>query len=126
MIYWYICHKCLEKAIGKPVASLSVPEYKSLSEQNAVQIEHDMTDSECKCKECQSVMTKVLGLDQTYVRGYGLADRKGAVNDMNLYKMTENQDPYKQYRTKDEKDDLVDKLRKSKQYNPRARRVFLK
>lgn len=126
MIYWYICYSCLEKAIGKPVASLSVPEYKILLAQHAIKIDHDISDKECKCPTCQLVMNRVLGLDQTYVRGYGLSDRKGAINDMNLYKMTENQDPYKQYRTKDEKDDLVDKLRKTKQYNPKARRVFLK
>lgn len=127
MIYWYACYRCIEKELGKPVTSLSVADFKIETSKHALRIEHQSSERAPQlCPICNHELNRLVSVNQTYVRGYGLADRKGAINDMNLYKMTMGQDPYKEYRPKGDGDELISKLRKAKEFNPKARRVFLK
>ncbi len=45
---------------------------------------------------------------------------------MNLYQMTTGNDPYKEHRKNRDAEDLVLKLKRNKEYNSKARRVFVR
>ena len=71
-----------------------------------------------KCPQCGGTNTEqaFLSVPMTYVRGYGWLDVKGRRNDMNLFKL-QNDDPYEGMRQPGEKDDLVHRLKKGGKFN---------
>jgi predicted nucleic acid-binding Zn ribbon protein len=127
MKHQYICNACVEKAAGKPVKALTVPDYQQVASQLTVTVEHAINETpQVLCSTCGAVMQKVFGLHSAFVRGYGLLDKKGAKSDMNLYSMTDGTDPYASMRKSSEKTDLITKLRQQKDVTPKTTKVFVK
>lgn len=125
MLYHYTCNACIEKAAGKSVRALNISEHNHFAAQFLVEIEHNVNEAPQVICVCGASMRRVVGIQETYVRGYGLNDKRGAKTDMNLFSMLNN-DPYKEHRKPTDAKDLVLKLKQSKDHNPRARRVFTK
>lgn len=124
MLYHYICNNCIGCAAGKPITDLSVDQYNELAARFIVEIEHSVNETpRVECNACNGPMRRAIGVESVYVRGYGLNDKRGAKTDMNLYQMLTN-DPYKEHRKPADSSDLILKLKQSKDYNPKARRVF--
>jgi len=74
------------------------------------------------CPKCNKLSHQIFkSIPEFYVRGYGYCDRAGCKRDMNLYKMTHGDDPYKRYRERGEADNLTSELRKGGKFNPKRR-----
>lgn len=125
MDYTYTCNSCIATAASKPPHKLSVAVYNQLAAQFMVIVEHGVHETpQVICPTCGASMHKVLSIAAGFIRGYGLSDKRGITNDMNLHKMLTN-DPYKEHRTKGDAGDLVGKLRRQKDYNPKSSSVFM-
>jgi hypothetical protein len=103
-------------------------EYAQFTQGFAFKVDHGLIDVPAICcPECgNSRVRKSTNLSDSYVRGYGLLDKKGIRNDMNLYTMTTDNDPYKNHRKQGDKDELVGKLRRNKDHKPKQTDVFMK
>jgi len=124
MIYKYYCKTCVDAEIG-PV-KLTAAERSEALDLLSVQVEHGINDSpNVPCEHGHGNMQKLLGLANSYVRGFGYLDKRGIKNDMNLSKMVEGDDPYAHCRPAGDGQELIGRLRKNKVFNPRPRRVFM-
>ncbi len=105
-----ICRDCFKAKYGKDLKLATNVEY---AEFRTTGFESTV------CPVCGSSNTqKLFGLDATFVRGYGLADKKSVANDIHLSTLQSN-DPYE--RDKADKDDLTLKLNKKKEYNKKPK-----
>jgi hypothetical protein len=122
MTYDFICDDCLEKKTGKPTSDLSVKEYNINCVQLMFKVKRKPSDtSDVKCEACGGSNTrKVMGLNTSYVLGYGYMDKSGAKNDMDLHLMTNDADPYGEHRQAGEKQNVIKKLQKNKEFNPKT------
>ena len=101
MRYDYACRKC----------SSSWEERHGMNERPVI-----------KCKKCGEIAYRAFNtVPESYIRGYGWLDRKGAHRDMNHYKLM-NDDPYARYREPGEKDELATKLKKSGKHTTNPKR----
>lgn len=119
MNYHYVCEDCLQQHSDKPIGELSVDEYQALCTRMAFPVKHGIKEKpEIACPACKSTKTKkLLGLDTTYVRGYGFSDKDGAKNDMDLHLMVSGNDPYKEHRKDGDKQDVIHKLQKKQEFD---------
>lgn len=88
-------------------------------------VNHPMNDKpELKCPLCESAARKVIQkVGATYIRGNGYLDKKGCTRDMNLYKLQKD-DPYGHMRQPGEKDDLMHRIKKAGQHDPKPQRFY--
>lgn len=122
MKYCYICDDCLNEASGGDYRKIPAQEYNKLCEHLAVSVEHKSTEqAEIMCDICGGPnMRRLLTPPSSYVRGYGYLDKQGATNDRDLWLMTQDKDPYKDSRKPGEKEAVIQKLRKNKEFNPKT------
>lgn len=125
MRYLYVCDDCLND-IRKEV-KLNVKEFNAVCMAMAMEVEHPMgrdSDGDIVCKECNGTnLRKLLTVGTIYTKGYGYLDRKGANVDKDLYLMLTNNDPYAEHRKTGDKNEIIRKLRKSKEFNPKTKTI---
>lgn len=127
MRHVYTCIDCIEKVHGA-IDKLSVEAYKQACGEFAWEVEYLASGQqpEIHCPVCNGTnIKKIFMVASTYVGGYGYLDKKGAKNDMNLHLMQTNQDPYKEHRKPGDSDELVQKLRKNKEFNSHPKTMYL-
>ena len=127
MIFHYICNDCLIRASGKPVDDLTVDEYRHLCAKLYQEVRHKIGEKpEIKCDRCSGCnIVRLSSVEESFTRGYGLLDKAGVVNDMNLHTILTGNDPYKEHRQRGDTTDLVNKLRGNKNFKPKQSNVFL-
>ncbi len=125
MLYHYICETCLTEYAKRPIKELSVPDYQALCAQLAFQVQHSTKDKpEVVCPKCSGDKTKkLLGIDSSYIRGYGYKDKDGAKNDMDLHLMVTDNDPYKEHRQAKDKEDTIRRLQKKKEFDTDSKSI---
>lgn len=112
---YYICKKCIENKIGRSIYDLSVSEF------NIVKHEECFIDDMCPDCGASDGITQVYGIETSYVRGYGFLDKKGVKRDMDMHLMNKNQDPYKDHRKPGEDREVMDRLRRSREFDKRSK-----
>ena len=118
MRHRYICIDCLEKHTGVEISKLDVNAYNEYVQA--------FSFSNPICPECSGNNTKkLLGIETSYVRGYGFLDKAGAKRDMDLHKMVSGNDPYKESRKPGDSSDLILRLQKSKEKNKQAKKFHV-
>lgn len=117
MKYDYVCNDCISKAEAKKKRPLTDAERADCM----FETEHAMFPSEAELKErtqcpvCDGhdTVKSFAGQDvHVYVAGNGYLDKHGALRDMNVYKLTE-QDPYANMRVPGEVDEMANRFRKA-------------
>lgn len=117
----YICINCIEAAAGKPVSDLSVEEFNKFKSELAF----TGTDPDV-CPECNGTkVNKVIGIETSYVRGYGYADKKGTKRDMDLHAMSTGKDPYKEHRKMGESRAVITALQRDKEHDTRPKTIHM-
>lgn len=126
MRYYYICDDCLKEAADGDVKSLNVDEYNYICGELTFEVEHSSSDViSLKCELCGgSNIRKLMTPPTTYVRGDGYKDKIGAKRDRDLHLMLSN-DPYASSRKPGDKLDIINKLRRGKEHNKRAKTIKL-
>lgn len=112
----FICLDCIKKKTGKSARDLPVDVFNQLRDEMAF-----------RGNECPSCggrnLSKVLGMETSYIRGYGYKDKKGAKRDMDLHTMITGKDPYKEHRRMGEKRDIITKLQKGREHDTRPKTI---
>ena len=123
MRYPFVCIKCLEDEFGK-LAVLSPDEYLAVILERHWVVDQPPGGPAPTCQQCGGLGKRVFIMADSYVRGYGYADKRGAKNDMNLHLMVTGQDPYGKQRNSSDSKDIVERLRRNKEHNPRSRDIY--
>jgi len=107
---FHVCKKCFCVQHGKDIKLANNIEFTNFRE---------TAFSDSACPDCgSSDIQKIWGIDATFVRGYGLKDRKSVCVDVNIATLTNN-DPYE--RDKADKDELILKLKRKKEINTKKK-----
>ena len=115
----YYCISCIEAKSGILIRDLRVDEFNRLREATSF-IDAD------KCPTCGSDnIKKSFGLETTYVSGYGFADKAGVKRDIDMHLMATDRDPYGEHRKMGEAREVVRKLQKSKERDPKPKTIHL-
>jgi hypothetical protein len=123
MRYYYICNDCLKEAAACDIKDIPVDEYHYICSLLVIEVSHAPNQAvDLKCETCGGTnLKKLLTPPLSYTKGYGYLDKAGTTNDRDLYLMTENQDPYKSSRKPGDKQEIIRKLRKNKEFNPKTK-----
>ena len=117
----YYCVACVESAAHADIHDLSVDEFNRLRDENSFVAGPDA------CPVCGgSDIRQVMGLEASYVRGYGFADKKGVKRDMDIHTMTTGRDPYQEHRQMGESREVVRKLQKSRERDKKPKTIRFK
>jgi hypothetical protein len=120
--YIHICKSCCAKA-GINLATANMEQFQKASSEFS--FETDVAEN-AACPVCESFdCHRMPAFSAAYVRGYGFMDKKGMKNDMNLYHL-QNKDPYAAHRTATDKRDLESRIRRSKDFKPKTKSVYVK
>jgi len=115
---YFICLECIERSTGKSAYDLPVEQFNEIRAKLAFESETAV----CTC--CGSKNLKpVLGLETSYVRGYGFADKKGVKRDMDIHAMTTDRDPYKEHRQLGESREVVTKLQRDREHHKKPKTI---
>ena len=122
MRHCYICDDCLRDAGECEITELSVETYNYLCSVLYFESKKDVAD--IACVRCDGTnIRKLLTSPTSYIKGYGYLDKTGATNDRDLYLMINDKDPYESSRKPGDKQEIVRKLRKNKEHNPKTKVV---
>jgi len=119
---WYICEKCVRDQLGRRLSDLTAHEFNNIKGRFAFKVR----DGEAQvCPKCGGrELRKLFGLLDTYVVGYGFADKAGARRDMDLHAMATGADPYKSHRKDGEAQDVMLRLQREREgINPKVIRL---
>lgn len=121
----YICKECVSVNHGS-IDDMNVGTFNAVCGEMKFTIEHDLVVNDViVCPVCGSHATyKLPSISNGYVKGYGLRDKSGVHNDMNLHLMTGGGDPYAEHRTNADKADVENKLRKNKEFNSKPKKIY--
>ena len=122
MKYYYICLDCIKTQTGKSAYDLPVEVFNELR----AKLTFSSKSKEPICPVCGSKnIVKSLGMETSYVRGYGYSDKAGVKNDMDMHVMATGSDPYKEHRQTGETDEVVRKLKKAREFDAKPKTVHL-
>lgn len=112
----FICLDCVKKITGKQARDLPVDVFN--------QMRDNMAFCGDTCLSCGGKnLLKLFGMETSYIRGYGFADKKGAKRDMDLHTMVTGRDPYKEHRKIGEKRDIITKLQRGKERSTQPKTI---
>jgi len=115
----YICKSCLNN-IGVDVDKLNAVDY------NKIASEHSFSTDSNACPKCgDKNIIRIFSVLTTYVRGYGLIDKDGMKRDSDMHAMMHGNDPYASIRPPGESKEVIRRLQKAREHNPRPKKVGL-
>ena len=113
----YFCVTCIESAAQTDIRSLSVDDFNCLRDENSFAY----ADA---CPVCGgNNIRQVMGIETSYVRGYGFSDKSGTKRDMDIHTMETGCDPYHEHRQMGESREVVRKLQKSRERDKKPKTI---
>lgn len=114
----FMCVDCIERAAGKCLSELTVNDLSPLKRLYSFNGE--------RCPHCNGQnVKKVFGLEASYVKGYGFADKVGVKRDMDIHAMSMGRDPYKEHRQVGERREVVTKLQRAREFKRHSKTIHL-
>jgi len=112
------CFDCVEKEAGQSPYNLSTAVFNEIRDRHAFEGE--------ACPVCGSThILPVLGMQSSYIKGYGFADKTGVRRDMDMHRMVTGNDPYAEHRKEGESRDVVLKLQQARGHDSHPKTIKL-
>ena len=114
----HLCKVCIKAKTGKSARDLPVQLFN--------QLRNEMAFTGDKCPTCGSDdLIKLFGIETSYIKGYGFADKKGTKRDMDLHTMINGRDPYPENRQMGEVRGIIGSLQKDREHKKRPKSIHI-